>query len=254
MQEEGLRERKRRHTRAAIAQTAMQLFSERGFDRVSVAEIAVVAEVAEKTVYNYFPAKADLFFDEGDDLLAELLAAVGSRRPGESALSAVRGFVAGLTEWAAHRRPVRPTEQFLRMIADSPALQAHRRLMFARWETALAELLGEENDSVAGSVEPFVAAAALVAVLRVAFEAGGSDTVNDTSLGFDLLARGLDHYAQPPAHHQVNHAPPRPASELHQVPDDDPLPASCVLQHSHGPRANAVEIAQLIEILGQIGQ
>jgi len=158
--------------------------------------------VAEKTVYNYFPAKADLFFDEGDDLLAELLAAVGSRRPGESALTAVRGFIAGLTEWAGHRRPVRPGEQFRRMIADSPALQAHRRLMFGRYETALAELLADGSDSANGSAEPFVAAVALIGVLRVAFEGGSSDTASsETSRGIDLLARGLDHYAQARAQH-----------------------------------------------------
>ncbi len=138
----------------------MQLFCERGFDRVSVAEIAATAEVAEKTVNNYFPTKADLFFDEGDDLLAELLAAVRNRRPGEPALTAVGDFIAGLTEWAGHRRPVRPSEEFRRLIADSPALQAHRRLMFARCETALAELLADESDFVAGPAEPFVAAVA----------------------------------------------------------------------------------------------
>ncbi len=123
-QDEGLRERKRRRTRAAIAQTAMQLFCERGFDRVSVAEIAATAEVAEKTVYNYFPTKADLFFDEGDDLLAELLAAVRNRRPGEPALTAVGDFIAGLTEWAGHRRPVRPSDEFRRLIADTVFVKA----------------------------------------------------------------------------------------------------------------------------------
>ena len=52
--EEGLRERKRRETRALIAGTAMRLFMRRGFDAVNVAEIAAAAGVAEKTVYNYF--------------------------------------------------------------------------------------------------------------------------------------------------------------------------------------------------------
>ncbi len=56
--EEGLRERKRRETRARIAGSAMPLFMRRGFDAVSVAEIAAAAGVAEKTVYNYFPVKA----------------------------------------------------------------------------------------------------------------------------------------------------------------------------------------------------
>ena len=196
--DEGLRERSRRRTRAAIADAAMRLFLQRGFDRVSVAEIAAAAGVAEKTVYNYFPAKAGLFFDEGDDLLAELLAAVRHRAAGESALSAVRTYIAGRAEWAADRRPARPTARFRQLIADSPALQAHRRLMFSRYETALAGLLAEETGVPAGSAEPFVAAVALVAVLRASFEAAAGRPGpgrDEAARSLDLLAGGLAGYA-----------------------------------------------------------
>ncbi|MDQ2788998.1 MAG: TetR/AcrR family transcriptional regulator [Actinomycetota bacterium] len=195
---EGLRERKRRITRARIAGSAMALFTQRGFDRVSVAEIAKAAEVAEKTVYNYFPSKAELFFDEGEDLLTELLHAVATRPEGEPALVAVRRFIASLPEWAAHRRPVRPGEQFRSMIEASPALQAHRRAMFARYETELATLLAGQTNCPPGAAEPFVAAVALVGVLRAAFEATTSDQAThqqNTDHCLDLLAGGLDRYA-----------------------------------------------------------
>ena len=59
---EGLRERKKRQTREAIAAAAMALFVARGFDAVTVAEVARAADVSEKTVFNYFPAKEDLVF------------------------------------------------------------------------------------------------------------------------------------------------------------------------------------------------
>ena len=59
---EGLRERKKRQTREAIAQAAMALFVARGFDAVTVADVARAADVSEKTVFNYFPAKEDLVF------------------------------------------------------------------------------------------------------------------------------------------------------------------------------------------------
>jgi AcrR family transcriptional regulator len=196
--EEGRRERRKRLTREAISAAAMGLFAERGFDAVTVAEIAEAADVSEKTVYNYFPHKADLFFDEGDQLLAELLFMLRARAAGQSALDAVQGFVAGRAEWAADRRPARPTSQFRRLIADSPALLAARRRMFARYETAVAGLLAAETGAAPGSAEPFVAAAALVAVLRAAFEATAADRQaahHDTAAALRLLRTGLGGYA-----------------------------------------------------------
>jgi AcrR family transcriptional regulator len=195
---DGLRERKRRQTRAAIAQAAMGLFAQRGFDQVSVAQIAAAAGVSEKTVYNYFPVKADMFFDEAGDILAELLAAVRYRAAGQSALDAVMTFVAGRAEWAAGRRPAAPTGAFRRLIAGSAALQARQRLMFGRYEAALASLLAEETGAEPGSVEPFVAAVALIAVLRAPFEAGPSSAKpgQDVAIAaLRLLSRGLASYA-----------------------------------------------------------
>ncbi len=205
MPEEGLRERHRRRTRARIAQVAMALFAERGFERVSVAEIAAAAEVSEKTVFNYFGSKVGLFFDEGDDLLAELLHAVRTRPAGASALESVGGFLDSLGEWAAHRRPPRPSAGFRRLVAESPALQAARREMFARYEAALAAVLAAETGAAHDAVESFVAAAALIAVLRVAFEAstgttaGNDGAAHDTAAALELLATGLGHYAIAPS-------------------------------------------------------
>lgn len=87
----GLREEKKRLTREAIAAAAMRLFAVYGFDAVTIAQIAEAARVSEKTVYNYFPRKTGLFFDEADSILAELLFTVGNRKPGQSALGAGAG-------------------------------------------------------------------------------------------------------------------------------------------------------------------
>lgn len=197
--EEGLRERNKRRNREAIARAAMRLFLERGFDQVSVADVAAAAGVAEKTVYNYFPVKAGLFFDEGDALLEELLAAVRNRAAGQSALDAVRRYIDGRAEWAAGRRPSAPTGRFRQLIADSAALQAYRRQMFARYESALAEQLAAETGAAYGSAEPFVAAVALVAAVRAAFEAsgtgGGRSRREETGRALDLLAAGFAGYA-----------------------------------------------------------
>src|SRR5215213_2476040 len=82
LMDEGLRERKKRQTRDAIAAAAMGLFLARGFDDVTVAEIAAAADVSEKTVFNYFPAKEDLVFARAHDRLAERVDAIRNRPPG----------------------------------------------------------------------------------------------------------------------------------------------------------------------------
>src|SRR5256885_7164615 len=91
----GLRECKKLRTRQEIADRAMQLFAKRGFDHVTVAEVAAAADVSEKTVYNYFPTKEDLFFDEAPAREAALVAAITGRRESESLLGALRPLQAG---------------------------------------------------------------------------------------------------------------------------------------------------------------
>ena len=70
----GLRESKKLRTRQEIADAAMGLFAKRGFDHVTVAEVAAAAQVSEKTVYNYFPTKEDVFYDEAPAREAALVA------------------------------------------------------------------------------------------------------------------------------------------------------------------------------------
>jgi len=86
----GLRELKKEQMRQLIAGTAWRLFADRGFDQVTVAEIAREAQVAEATVFNYFPSKEDLFYSRFEAFSARLADAVRDRGPGESALTAFR--------------------------------------------------------------------------------------------------------------------------------------------------------------------
>ena len=78
----GLRELKKEQTRQLIADTAWRLFADRGFDKVTVAEIAREAQVAEATVFNYFPSKEDLFYSRFEAFSARLADAVRDREPG----------------------------------------------------------------------------------------------------------------------------------------------------------------------------
>ena len=83
-QPEGLRARKKRVAREAIAATARRLFADRGFDAVTVAEVAAAADVSEKTVFNHFPTKEDLAFAGREQGLMRLVADITERPPGAS--------------------------------------------------------------------------------------------------------------------------------------------------------------------------
>jgi AcrR family transcriptional regulator len=87
---EGLRERKKRAAREAIAATARRLFVERGFDAVTVAEIAAAADVSEKTVFNHFATKEDLAFAGREKGIERLVADIAERPPGASVLDVFR--------------------------------------------------------------------------------------------------------------------------------------------------------------------
>src|ERR1051325_3435910 len=86
---EGLRERKKRQTRQYISDVATGLFLERGFDAVTVAEVAEAADVSVNTVFNYFPAKEDLFLDRSTGVVDRMSRWGRGRAPGESAAVAV---------------------------------------------------------------------------------------------------------------------------------------------------------------------
>src|ERR687893_2716272 len=89
---EGLRERKKRAAREAIAATARRLFAERGFDVVTVAEIAAAAQVSEKTVFNHFATKEDLAFAGREEGIAQFVAAIADRPAGSSVLDVFRAL------------------------------------------------------------------------------------------------------------------------------------------------------------------
>ena len=171
MNAQGLRERKKERTRQLIADTARRLFAERGFEAVTVAEIAREADVAEKTVFNYFPTKEDLFYSRLEAFEEELLAAIREREPGKSALEAFADFILearGVLAFDSSRDP-EATEQLrtiTRVITESPALLARERQVFARYAESLAALLADETSAPPNSVEPAVAAAALLGTHR----------------------------------------------------------------------------------------
>ena len=93
MAEPGLRDRKKARTRRLIADTAARLFAERGYERVTVSEIARAAEVAEQTLYNYFPTKEHLVTDREQQIQQQLGDLIRARPAGTSPAAAIRDFV-----------------------------------------------------------------------------------------------------------------------------------------------------------------
>ena len=141
----GLRERKKAQTRQRIADTAHRLFGERGFQRVTVAEVAREADVAEATLFNYFPTKEDLFYSGLEEFGARLVEAVRQRPAGEPALVAFRTFLLGEAEQldriADDRVALEHASANARVVLASPALQTRERQVLAGIATALAAAL-----------------------------------------------------------------------------------------------------------------
>src|ERR687889_2752123 len=123
--EPGLRERKKQQTRQLIADTARRLFAERGFDAVTVVEVARAADVSEATVFNYFPTKEDLLYSGLEAFEEELMSAIRDRAPGESVLDAFARFVLRPRGLLAARAGDDAAERLVaitRVITESPAL------------------------------------------------------------------------------------------------------------------------------------
>jgi AcrR family transcriptional regulator len=160
----GLRERKKRETRQQISDVATAMFAERGFDAVTISQVAEAAGVAKMTVTNYFPRKEDLVFDRAETVVARLAAAVAARAPGESLLTAIRRDYAQ----AAARADVTlglSGPEFAAMIEASPVLVSRTREMLDQREQALGDAIAAETG--VDDPQQRVVAALLASVHRV---------------------------------------------------------------------------------------
>jgi AcrR family transcriptional regulator len=206
--EPGLRERKKERTRLAIAEAAQRLFRERGFDAVTVAEVAREADVSEGTVFNYFPTKEDLFYGQMEVFEASLVEAVRERAPGESVVAAFRGFVLAGTVRLAAVEVADVISTAARIVNASPALQAREREIVDEYTRSLAELVAQETGAGPEDVEPWAVANALMGVQRglVARVRGqvldgrrgaelAADARSQGKRAFARLERGLSDYA-----------------------------------------------------------
>jgi AcrR family transcriptional regulator len=125
----GRRERRKAQTRAGVRETAHRLFAERGFDAVTIADVAAAADVAVQTVFNHFESKEGLFFDGRTPWVEGVAAAVSRRAPGSDPVVALRAYVeADLAELLTQES--RPENRgYLEALRRSPSLQARERTL-----------------------------------------------------------------------------------------------------------------------------
>ncbi|MEW2459574.1 TetR/AcrR family transcriptional regulator [Microbacterium sp. K41] len=149
----GRRERKKAATRKNISDVATRMFLERGFDNVSIREVADAADVSPTTVFAHFPQKEALVFDEDDEQRDRLVAAVRDRRTGVTINRAVHDFYAAEIGANLDEHGDDVARTFLRFLNDTPALRDYAAKMWLRHEDALADAIAEELGLTAPTAE-----------------------------------------------------------------------------------------------------
>jgi AcrR family transcriptional regulator len=204
---EGLRERKKRQTRAAIAEAAMALFQAHGFDAVTVADVARAADVSEKTVFNYFPTKEDLVLGHGAERTAALIDAIRTRPPGTSVIDPFRDATMDLID-RVEREPIESIVALPRLVTNSEQL---RNRLFLDWEreaATLAPVVAAEAGKPEDDLVAAVVARTLTWTHRLVFRAAftrliagesrrkvAADLRRQARRAYDQLERGLGDYA-----------------------------------------------------------
>ncbi|GAA4232476.1 hypothetical protein GCM10022254_32430 [Actinomadura meridiana] len=177
----GRRERKKARTRQAIADAALDLFLERGFDQVTVKDVAEAADVSMSGLFKHFPTKESLAFDEDDDVRAGIVSAVRSRPEGTPVLEALRTW---LRDHLCDRSTSPRAAVFQELVARTPALNEYARQMWLRHEQALAEAIYEEGPDAPG------ADIAARTVARFVLDRTQPWHCEDLDAAFTLLAEG----------------------------------------------------------------
>ena len=208
---EGLRERKKRQTREAIAQAAMRLFAARGFDEVTVAEVARAADVSEKTVFNYFPAKEDLVLHGGEERRAALIEEIRTRAAGTSIVEPFRAATLAFIERVEHD-PVESIVGVPRLVAQSRSLRDRLLLGWEQEAATLNPVVAAEAGGGDGDLEPALFARTLAWTHRLVFRAAftrlldgedqravAADLREQAHRAYETLEQGLAGYGVKPS-------------------------------------------------------
>jgi AcrR family transcriptional regulator len=158
----GLRERKKQQTREKIARVALELFTERGYEHTTLADIADAADVSRRTIFSYYESKEDILFCDDSSLFEELEQRLKERPPGATTFDALRDYISELDP---------PAEEMLlrkRIIASNEGLRLSERARFARAEELFAESIARDLDAGPDDVRPLLVAASVTAAFNAA--------------------------------------------------------------------------------------
>jgi AcrR family transcriptional regulator len=166
---EGLRQRKRRETRARIVDAALKLFLARGYDATTVDEIAEAAGISKRSFFDYFPTKEDVVAAWQDGFGEALAAAVAARPPGEPAVKAVEAaLIEVVADAAAHPGAFAVDD----LIQTTPALKAREHLKYVRLEETLAAALLAREPAAAEAFPARLLAMLIAGGMRLTAERG----------------------------------------------------------------------------------
>ncbi|NIJ11476.1 AcrR family transcriptional regulator [Saccharomonospora amisosensis] len=212
VEQRGLRERKKVTTRRLLATVALDLFEERGFDNVQVAEIAAAAQVSKKTVFNYFEVKEDLVLGSGKHHITEPATVVRERPPGQTPHAAIREY---LLTALAERQPMTgltdhpDIPRIQRLVRTTPALAVRQMQYREQSRQLLATALVEEGASALSAelmaTQILGAQQVVIAEIGRRVSAGEKpddvypDAVTVTRHAFRWLERGLGDTLRRPA-------------------------------------------------------
>ena len=165
-----LRSRKRVATRRAISLAADRLFREKGFDTVTVDEIAAAADVGRMTVFNYFPRKEDMFFDRDEEGREILRDALRQRDPLMSPIETLRRLAHRLVaEQAPYLQFSADSQNFVKTVERSGTLKARAREIRGELAEVTAVALADSVGRTVDDAEARLAGGLLLATWTVAF-------------------------------------------------------------------------------------
>lgn len=162
---ESRRERKKLQIRSQLAEAAIRLFSEQGYERTTVAQIAAAADVATKTFFNHFPTKEDVVFADSRQNSEVPLRVIASRRPDETVVDLLLRMYeemrADYVSHGVHRGDPKLMATYAQLIINEPALQARALHKTFELQHEIADALQKEYPN---ELDPITAAAVVGAM------------------------------------------------------------------------------------------